>query len=195
MTKLTNLFALSILTLSVSANALVADLISESFDGGVIGSHNGTTVVWSDGGDAPWYGPGTNSLLPGDYYESGNINDNQISSLFVTVEIGAAGGVVGTDYSVSSETSFDFFELWINGSNVFSDSGTNSGNTGAFALLPGSNLIEFRFDKDGSVSVAADAAGIDNVRITNVVPEPASALLLSGLAGLFGITLRRRSNL
>ena len=193
MTKLMNLFVLFILTITFSAQSSVADIINETFTGGVIGSHNGTSVVWSDGGDASWFGPGTSGLLTGDYYESGNINDNQTSSLFVDVEIGPSGGTVGTDYSVSSEDGFDHFEVWINGSNVFSTSGTDSGNTGAFALLSGSNTIEFRYDKDNSVSAGFDAAGIDNVRITGAIPEPASAFVLTGLASLFGIAYRRRS--
>ncbi len=192
MSKLPRVFLLSSLLIACSAVSLKGDIVNETFTDGVIESHNGTSVVWSNGGDSSWYGPGGDALLSGDYYQSGQIVHNQISSLFAVVDITTAGGTVGADYAVSSEAGFDRFEVWINGSNVFSASGIVSGNTGTFDLLSGTNTIEFRYEKDGSVSSGVDAIGIDNVEITGVVPEPTSIIFLAVLA-LFGIVVRQRS--
>ena len=172
----------------MGSTATAGDIL-ETFTGGVINTENGTTVQWSDSGNAAWR-PDVSGLLIGDHWESGDIFHNEISRLTLTVDIDTGGGQLYLDYALFSESSWDFFVLEVNTIPVFSDSGFDSGSLGPFALPAGVNVIEFEYDKDGSVSVGTDAAAIDNVRVTNVVPAP-GAFALAALGGLAGVRRRR----
>ena len=57
---------------------------------------------------------------------------------------------------------------------------------------PAPGTIRFLFS---SFSGAAASATLSNISITAIVPEPSSALLLSGVLGLFGTCFRRRRKL
>jgi|GEM_PF-4381102 len=179
----------------VAPSALAVDIF-ETFDGGVIASDNNDTVEWADGGSfIPW-GPGVSGLLPGDHYESGqDLPNGQSSFLNLTVMIGASGGTFAFDYGLESESTLDFFRLFLDGSPIFADSGTSTSSVGPLALLPGRRVIGFQFIKDLTVSVGADAVAIDNVAVTGIIPEPTSLTLL-GLGGvMLGFTRRRREKL
>ena len=142
--------------------------IRETFKGGMTGTENGSTVMWSDGGDAAWV-PAHSGLLNGDHFLSGDVNDDQTSELIVTVQIAAGGGDLFLLYTVDSEENSDSFEIDVDSATVFSTSGSNNGLAGPFGLSEGERTITFRYNKDGSGSIGADAVAIDNVRVTNVV--------------------------
>jgi hypothetical protein len=164
--------------------------ILETFDGGVIGTDNGTTVIWTDGGNVPWQASSA-GLLTGDYYESGDIPNSQTSNLTLDVLVDTGGGDLTFDWATDSEVNFDFLDVLVNGVLELRESGgANIGSFGPFALPAGSNTIDFIYDKDASVSSFSDLAAIDNVGVTNVVPEPATGLVALGLLALFAI--RRR---
>ena len=75
-----------------------------------------------------------------------------------------AGGDFSFLYSVSSESGWDYLEVYINGLQVLRESGDV---TAIFSttLLPGNFTVEFVYDKDGSVSDGDDTAWIDNVQL------------------------------
>ncbi len=174
-------------TFAAGASAFAGVDILETFDGGTINTHNGTSVQWSDNSH-PWH-PGASGMLPGDHWGSASITHSQISSLLLQVEIDAGGGFLSLDYAVSSETGFDFFQVYVDVVKVFEDSGTlHAGNFGPHALTAGTHNIEFWYRKDISVSSGLDAAALDNVRVTNVVPAPSAV----AIAGLGGLAARRR---
>ncbi|XAL98521.1 PEP-CTERM sorting domain-containing protein [Phycisphaeraceae bacterium D3-23] len=180
-------------TASLFASTAAADSIVETFDGGTINTHNGTTVVWADGGGTLPWAPGVSGLLPGDHYESGqDLDHGQTSTLNLTVMIGPSGGTLEFDYGLGSEPGFDFFRLFLDGPQIFADSGTTTSSFGPFALTPGTHVISFQYEKDQSVSSGADAVAIDNVVVTGLAPEPTSLAML-GLGGL-AVMRRRRAN-
>lgn len=187
-------FAATLFAIGSLAGGANGATIIETFDGGNFTTANGTTVVWSTYGDAPWSGK-SNNLLVGNYFQSGSIGDLQISYLQMIVDILPGGGLLSFDYATSTEISNDWLIVTVNGSLKVGRSG-ESGliSYGPVSLSEGTNTILFRFTKSAAISDYQDAVAIDNVQVTNAdviaVPEPSSALLF-GLAAL-GLSARRR---
>ncbi len=180
-----------LISASFATLASAVDIL-ETFDGGTISSDNGTTVVWADGGGTLPWAPGVSGLLTGDHYESGqDLINGQTSVLNLTVMIGSLGGTFAFDYGLESEPTFDFFRLFLDGPEIFADSGTSTSSVGPLALSPGTHVISFRYTKDQTISVGADGVAIDNVAVTGIVPEPASLALL-GLGGVMMLMRGRR---
>lgn len=78
-------------------------------------------------------------------------------------------GVAGTitfDYLASSESGYDWLEIYINGERIVKSSGNNSTwSTAQSILKPGTNEIKLVYYKDGSGNYYDDAGYIDNIRI------------------------------
>lgn len=175
--------------------------ILETFDGGFIHTHNGSTVIWEDG-LVPW-GPGTSPgiFLPGDeFWQAGDpywtifqgIDD---SLLTLIVKIGPAGGTLSFDYDGWLSGVYpDTFAVFLDNSVIVAANDQFGGRGVTAALLPGTRTIKFNLALNpGSFIPPEGGAGIDNVRVTGIVPEPASALLLA--AGGFWLLFRRRGEI
>jgi len=64
------------------------------------------------------------------------------------------------DYHVSSENSYDWFTIVVNGSQIDRISGTNSGSYSG--RLSSGTEITFTYSKDGSNSNGSDCGWVDN---------------------------------
>lgn len=91
---------------------------------------------------------------------SGNIDDNQISSL--TFEALFASGTLSFDARVSAEPCCDYLFVYVNDEPLLTI-GNDDWATYTIELSQGVNTIEWRYIKDGSVSNGEDSAFIDNV--------------------------------
>ena len=107
-------------------------------------------------GEADWF-------IDAGFASSGDITDNEISSLSIGANI-VAGGRVSFTYRVSSEDGFDFLEFRVDGALVERWSGEDTANV-AFDLEPGLHTLSWVFDKDGSASAGEDRGLIDNLII------------------------------
>ena len=77
-------------------------------------------------------------------------------------------------YKTDSEASWDYFRFFIDGVQQFQLAGPNTAWSQAdYTVTPG-QLLTFRFMKDGSQSVGADAAYVDEVTFEGVVGPPPS---------------------
>lgn len=71
---------------------------------------------------------------------------------------------IEVDYSVSSEATFDFIKILIDGVERFSESGTKSG-TAVIETTSGAHTLELRYVKDGSTVAGNDKAYVSEIRL------------------------------
>jgi hypothetical protein len=75
---------------------------------------------------------------------------------------------------VSSETGWDNLSFYLNGQLHQRWNGDVGWNTHLFTVPAGTNLLEWRYSKDFSVSAGLDAAFLDNIDLPLAVPALAS---------------------
>jgi len=196
------LFALGLFATTAAAQ----NSILETFATGAITTGNGTTVVWTDastGMPAVGWSAGPRPSVPesplyplipplgNKTWQSGAraIGTGGDSIQVLTVEIGPQGGTLSFDWAelLHSGISEIFrvesqHQLFLH---VTSDMTLGNGHVDG-VLQPGTNVIQFMVY--GTINGPGQAA-IDNVRVTGIVPEPASLGLLSLAATCL---LRRR---
>ncbi|KGG81065.1 hypothetical protein Y919_02525 [Caloranaerobacter azorensis H53214] len=102
----------------------------------------------------------TQRAYEGNYsYGSKNISHSQESNAYLTVT---------TDYIefywyVSSESSYDYFEFYIDGNREIRQSGTSGWNKFSKSLTKEEHTFHWKYYKDGSVDRGDDRAYIDNL--------------------------------
>lgn len=118
-----------------------------------------------------WYFRSPEGLETYDNWTSTNAGqDGTTSSKTYTVE-GQQGKELSFDWSVSSESGYDYLTIKVNGEQRIRESGTSSG-TFTYTFDSNSTLsIEVSYSKDGSVSQGQDTAQISNF-IVSAPAEP-----------------------
>ncbi|MCF2907860.1 M4 family metallopeptidase [Pseudoalteromonas sp. DL2-H2.2] len=93
-----------------------------------------------------------------------DITDSQITRFSLELDSAQHQGILSFDYKVSSEASFDFFNVYLNDQQILSKSG-NLGWQTHEVVLPssGQHTFIFEYQKDGSVSIGDDAVFITNI--------------------------------
>lgn len=123
------------------------------------------------GGDVPWTVT-DDPAYSGDYtLRSGSIDHGMQTTLrFLTpVPAGASTATIAFSVRVSSEPRYDFLAFLVNGEQRGTWSGTTEWETVTYrAEVLGKDQLElsWRYEKDGSVTQGADAAWVDDIRIT-----------------------------
>lgn len=144
------------------------------------------TVVYSDGamdfgsvlgapeldfissGDALWQPDFTRALTGIASLRSGQVTDNQTSSITTTL---AGAGTLGFSWQVSSERDYDFLSFYINGELIAEISGSTPWQTLTYELDDATHVVEWRYSKDFSISEGEDAGWLDSVSWLPA-PEP-----------------------
>ncbi|NCG19958.1 MAG: hypothetical protein GWP91_13195 [Rhodobacterales bacterium] len=135
---------------------------SEDFETGALDPY------WVTAGNASWLIASSNPYEGSYYAKCGNISDNQLSSMRVTLDF-IDPGVVSFWHSGSTENNFDFLKVFVDGVQVMSRSGTWAWTYQEVGVGAGLHTIKFEYDKDGSVSVGDDTVYIDLIQATNAV--------------------------
>ncbi|TQQ50911.1 trypsin-like serine protease [Vibrio cholerae] len=120
----------------------------------------------------------------GNELRSGAIGDSQQSELVIK---GIPRGTLSFNYRISSEPDFDKLEVYLNGQQL----GSTSGSMSRFQrlVLPNtSNTLEFRYIKDGAIASGEDAAFISDLRHSSstTVSETTSSVTTSSSGGSIG---------
>ena len=126
------------------------------------------SVAWLTGGNRGWFGQTVHSVQGGDAAQSGAIGDSQQSLLQITA---VGPGELKFSWKVSSEAGFDRLEFFINSIEQQRISGEVDWQERVFQLGPGEHTLIWRYIKDGSDAVGADAGWVDSVQW---LPEPTS---------------------
>lgn len=131
--------------------------VNEGFESGIL------DPAFSTGGAANWFlvnipvHTGTRSA------RAGIISHGQTSWMTRTFN---GPGTASFWYRVSSESGHDYFNFYVDGSQVIHQSGTVAFTSYSTPLLPaGSHELKWEYVKDGSNSAGADTVWIDDVQI------------------------------
>ncbi len=92
---------------------------------------------------------------------AGTISDNQITSLEVTLD--CISGDIKFYRKVSSETSYDYLDFYIDGISKGSWSGEQDWGQVFYPVLAGTRTFKWSYSKDGSFSSGSDTAWIDDI--------------------------------
>jgi hypothetical protein len=120
-----------------------------------------TTLLFTTGGDADWFGQATSFYYGGDAAQSGDIWDNEESWMQTTLLSGPA--TLSFYWKVSSESYCDFLEFYVD--DVLQDriSGLLDWQQMTYTLGSGSHTLKWIYIKDGSVSAGSDCGWVDQV--------------------------------
>jgi hypothetical protein len=131
---------------------------------------DGTITGFSSG--SPSWSTTTASVHSGSRSaRSGVIGDYGVTSMTRSVTLTSAG-TVSFWYSVSSEVNYDYGGFYIDGALQFERSGAVGWTSASYPLSAGSHTLEWRYDKDVSLSSGSDAMFVDDVIITGMVRCP-----------------------
>ncbi|MBT3208519.1 MAG: hypothetical protein HN704_08480 [Bacteroidetes bacterium] len=123
---------------------------------------------WQTGGDLPWFIT-LNQSYDGLYsIQSGDISDSQSSEFELSVYV-LTSDSISFFRKVSSETSYDYLEFYID--NIMLDhwAGELSWENVSFPISSGYHTLKWVYDKDGSVSTGSDCAYVDYIVFPPIV--------------------------
>jgi len=116
---------------------------------------------WSHEGDAAWEIVSSNSYSGSYCAMTGQINDNEESTLSVTAD--CSSGNITFCYKVSSEKSFDKLSSYIDGAREGQWSGEKDWTEVSFPVAEGTRTFSWTYSKDYSQSQGDDTAWIDDI--------------------------------
>ena len=136
---------------------LKVGLIIEDFETGDFSAYD-----WQLSGNVNWTVQ-TSEVYEGTYAaQSGNINDNQSTTLQVTMNVANTDEI--SFYSkVSSESNYDFLKFYINGSQKGSWSGTENWAEHTYPVTAGNNIFKWTYSKDTNTSTGSDCGWLDYI--------------------------------
>lgn len=124
---------------------------------------------WTFDGHAPWVI--VQDELTGTFRaQSGNIENNEISALDLTLE--TESGIISFSGDVSTEQNFDFLRFYIDGEIEGSWSGVDSFSSETFAVDAGTHTFRWAYEKDITLSGGLDTVSIDNIRFLESGDHP-----------------------
>ncbi len=132
-------------------------LVMEDFETGDF-----SKFPWTFDGDQPW------EVINADPYEgsycavSKDINDSQSSVMKVNAS-NTSPQTMSFYYKVSSESNYDKFNFYIDGTEQGAWSGEVPWTQASYTLQPGDHELKWEYKKDIMVSVGGDCAWVDNI--------------------------------
>ena len=178
------LLSLCIAALAVASSPAAAQTLGEAL--------NATNLVWTSGGTTPWPAQSTNThdgLLAA---QSGAITHSQETWVETTV---TGPGPLSFWWSVSSEANFDYLEFYVNGARSNRISGTVAWQQKNYTLGAGTQVLRWRYMKDGTASSGQDRGWLDQVSFTLqagppvLVTQPASQTNNAGTTAAFSVSV------
>jgi len=149
----------------------VVGIMIEDFE-----TNNFESFDWEFGGNANWIT--TTGAYEGMYCaKSGTINDNQATSLMLTIDV-VADGEISFYRKVSSEANYDYLRFYIDNTQLGSWSGTSSWNQETYPVSAGGHTFKWEYTKDQGVSNGSDCGWIDYIVFPPIsitpLPPPAN---------------------
>lgn len=135
-----------------------------------------TSLTWTTGGNAVWFGQTATTHHGGDAAQSGAITHNQTSRIETTV---TGPGTLTFYWKVSSEANYDYLRFYIDGAEQPGGiSGTVDWQQKTYSIASGNHTLKWAYTKDGSESGGSDAGWLDKVVFTSTTSMPWLELLL-----------------
>jgi hypothetical protein len=118
--------------------------------------------TWTTGGNANWFPETTTFYSDNDAAESGDIGNSQSSYLRTTI---TGPGTIRFWWKVSSESSYDYLNFYINGVRQTRISGEVTWRQQSYALASGTYTLEWRYTKNSGNSRNSDCGWVDKVEL------------------------------
>ena len=132
-------------------------------------------LIFTTGGDLPWFSQQTTSVYGGSAAQSGPIGDNQ-SSWLETVIFGP--GTLSFYTKISSEAGHDKLIFTSNGADLMQIQGEFGWYLKTVDFPPGVHLLRWTYAKDSSSKGGSDCAWVDQVEYTRTGGDLSPVLLL-----------------
>lgn len=117
---------------------------------------------WTLEGNADWYVESSNVYQGAFSAVSGDIDDNQVSTLKVTADI-LYDGEISFFKKVSTEENWDYLKFYIDGTEIDKWSGEDDWTQVQYSVSSGKHTFEWIYDKDEVVSGGSDQVWIDDI--------------------------------
>ncbi len=135
----------------------VINLIIEDWESGTNDQFD-----WDMGGSADWFVTEDNPYEGVNCLQSGDIGDNQTTTLSIELDV-LAEGEVSFARKVSSEGSYDFLYFIIDGETIAEWSGEEDWTIEEYTISEGLHTLEWTYEKDFIISDGDDAAWVDDI--------------------------------
>lgn len=141
-----------------------------------------SSLSFSTGGGANWFGQTGISYDGVDAAQSGDISDGGTSWMETTVD---GPATVSFKWRISSECNYDYLRFYVDGSEQFNNCGEdNFWTTKAVAIGSGSHTLKWAYTKNGSVSDGEDCGWVDQIVVTrDDVPRTGRTWYVDGTTG------------
>jgi hypothetical protein len=120
-------------------------------------------LTWTTGGNANWFPETTTFYSDSDAAESGDIGNSQSSYLRTNI---TGPGTIRFWWKVSSESSYDYLNFYINGVRQSRISGEVTWRQQSYPLASGTHTLEWRYTKNGGNSRGSDCGWVDKVEMS-----------------------------
>jgi len=129
-------------------------------------------LQWNDAGMQKWASDAS-QYFDGKYsIRSGQINDNEYTSLIYLCEVTSCDFV--SFWSKTSTDAGDKLKFIVDGATLAEWSGISDWNFHSYKIEPGIHQLEWRYEKNGEVSAGDDAAWLDNIHLPVHAPAAVS---------------------
>ena len=135
----------------------IINLIIEDWESG-----NTDQFDWEMDGNADWFITELDPYEGVNCLQSGDVNDNQSSTLTIELDV-LAEGEVSFARKVSSEGDYDFLYFIVDGATVAEWSGNEDWAVVEFTISEGLHTLEWTYEKDFIISDGEDAAWVDDI--------------------------------
>lgn len=123
---------------------------------------NFTLYPWVNNSSVPWTVQ-SSEVFSGTYAaESGDITDNNSTTLSLPVVVSSAGNI-SFWYKVSSESNYDFLRFYIDEVQQGSWSGSAGWSEASYPVTSGNHTFAWTYSKDSSVANGSDCAWLDHI--------------------------------
>jgi len=162
------------------------DEATETFEAGSL--RLGRPFYWETSGEHPWIVTDREVSTGAFSAASADIEDGASTVLQVTFDQVSAAPL-SFSYRVSSESGFDYLRFAIDGDSVSAWSGNTGWDVFSIELAAGTHTATWTYRKDGSLSVGADRAWVDDVffpvgAVFTAIEEPDAEAVLPSIVQL-----------
>ncbi len=123
---------------------------------------NFTSFPWTFSGSQPWTIDASNKYEGAYSARSGNIGDQQSTTMQVTLDNLLAGNITFY-YSVSSESGYDYLRFYIDGVQKNEWSGSVAWTQASYPVTAGTHTFKWTYSKDINTSSGSDAGWVDYI--------------------------------
>jgi PKD repeat protein len=147
----------------ITVTSAPADEIAEAVDNG--------SLTFTKSGDADWYKVTDVYYYGGDSARSGDIGNNQSTTIETSLTVGTPQAVKFY-WKVSSEANYDYLKFYIDGVEKTKIAGNVDWTQVAYNITAGTHTLKWSYIKDIYVSSGSDCGWVDKLEITDPVADP-----------------------